>query len=126
MVRIRTVLYDIIYPIQAKLVGRPFVVFTQACRSQFNEHLADENMPNIRCHTMKDTYFMYSSPLGNRSWRPLSRDEPSIFIKILADKFFRVRVPHILDYPNCYSVSSYIRNFNPNCSIILKIIITFK
>ena len=62
-------LYELIYPVQKQMVNRPLLVALQACRGHFNEQHADNyqfhnisfaDAPQLY-HTMKDTFFFYSS-----------------------------------------------------------------
>ena len=80
-------LYELIRPIQQKMDNRPILVFVQCCRGKFNEAYADEmcrSDAHKLVHIMRDTYFIYSSPAGNRAWRPKTSTQPSFFIDILA------------------------------------------
>jgi len=70
--------------------GKPLLIFVQACRGRFNEVLADDYVQadspeEPKYHTIRDTFFFFSSPPGNRAFRP--RDHrPSFFLEILANK----------------------------------------
>ena len=69
-------LYELIQPLQRMMQERPMVIFIQACRGKFNEAFADEiamfDGPGMKYHLLRDCFFLYSSPVGNRSWRPKS------------------------------------------------------
>jgi len=81
-------LYDLINPIQKKMIGRPLLIFIQACRGRFNMQYVDQYTESDsvqQFHPMKDTFIFYSTPCGSLSFRPLEPDQPSNFIRILAE-----------------------------------------
>jgi len=46
---------------------------------------------------MQNTFFFYSSPTGNRAWRPNDPDSPSIFMGILARNLYHLGYHHDMD-----------------------------
>ena len=85
-------LYELIQPIQRQMFKKPVLIFVQACRARFNEAFADNiafSDHEKKMHIIRDSYFMYSSPVGNRAFRPTSKYKPSFFINILAENLKR-------------------------------------
>ena len=67
-------LYELIKPVQKKMVNRPFLIFVQACRGDFFENLTDDGEVEYqRYHMMRDTFIFYASTQGNFAVRPGDR-----------------------------------------------------